>query len=364
MEVQAIFQKLSKESPILNKLKNEQNLVFVGDRLTLNYLKSFFDNDAQSANYTYYSLAESQLDKQKLLECKAVIVASTIDENVIYFRTKLHIQNLAINVPVLKLFADIFINFKCGQDLLQPADLNMTIPDIAYAIVSTPRSGSTAICSILNSTGIAGYPKEHLRHDSEIITQHCNFDYIRYLKILMSRHVTKNNVFGTKFISHFLQEHTKSKFDLKQISNQFKWIYLERQDKQKQAVSLFIAQTSNLWHATSKNKYNDYTSSIDTLDINESKYLEKIHGLYKYLVEQEKYIVSFFDRYSLSPLSIKYEDFAESNEKCLTEILNYLNISNIENVSLSSAKVNTRKLKSNLAKELTEKYKERYFSCI
>ena len=99
---------------------------------------------------------------------------------------------------------------------------------------------------------------------------------------------------------------------MKQIVDQFKWIYLERKDKQKQAVSLFIAQTSNLWHATSNNKLNDYTNSISTINVDESQYLEKIHGLYKYLVDQEKYLVSFFDEFSISPLYITYEDFAES----------------------------------------------------
>ena len=362
MDAQQIFCKISEESNLLSIIGEQQDIAFIGDKVTIDCLKKIFKGHDNEANFNrrYFVFPELQAYFHNFSSYQALIITSVIDENALFDKVKQKLTNFGINVLAIKLFADVFVNFKCGQNILQKFEREITVPEISYAIVSTPRSGSTALCSALTSTNVAGFPKEHLRHDSEIITRNCNFDYIRYLKALMSYQVTDNNVFGTKFISHFLKDHLDSQFDFHQISHQFKWIYLIRKDKQKQAVSLFIAKNTDLWHATSDDRYNDYMGILNNITLEKPNYLEKIHNLYNYLLDQEKYIVSFFNELSISPFSVIYEEFANDNEKCTKDILSYLGINIPKTMSSVQLKANTRKLKSNLATEITKQYKERY----
>lgn len=365
MEVNKIFGKINQECNLLDKLKDKRKLVFLGEKETIDYLQRFFKNN--NSQQRYYAFSEDMdinifFEEMIKSQCYAVIVSSVIDENTIFNKIKNYVGSLSLKIPVLRLFADIFVNLKSGYKLMQSSECQLICPKVAYAIVSTPRSGSTALCTALTSTKVAGFPREHLRHDSAVITKNCNFDYIKYLKILMSCKVTDNGVFGTKFISHFLQAHEDSKFNFNQIVNEFKWIYLVRRNKQKQAVSLFLAKESNVWHAHFPDKYQEYMNFIATLNFKESDILKGVYQRYNYLLKQENYLELFFDKFKVCPLVIEYEDFADSNERCVEKIFNYLNIniSGFQKSSLFKARASTHKLGSNLAEEILQKYQEKY----
>ncbi len=152
---------------------------------------------------------------------------------------------------------------------MQSSDFPIKSPQIAYAIVSTPRSGSTALCEALATTQMAGFPTEHLRAPTLFLTKYCKFNPLRYLQLSMTYQTTKNEVFGTKLISHFLEGYQESlSFD------NFKFIYLIRRDKIAQAVSGFIATKINMWHVYSGEQSQKYKSQLKTINIQDSELLD------------------------------------------------------------------------------------------
>jgi LPS sulfotransferase NodH len=136
------------------------------------------------------------------------------------------------------------------EDSLQgfPADL------LAYAIVCTPRSGSTYLAELLASAGL-GQPREHLRGGqikdlSELVASVGDAAGLLAGFMRANEH---NGVFGTKVISHCLLS-LLSRMELSNdlvrlVRSNFRIIYLVRRDKTGQALSDFLAHRSNVWHS-------------------------------------------------------------------------------------------------------------------
>jgi LPS sulfotransferase NodH len=388
MRVEEIFNVLS-EVPLLKKLVDRGRLLFVGDRETIEYLESFFEKNNTTSNYDYFYWHEDAAclpcDRDILLEYNAIIIASIVDEHKIFDWLKKELEKANLNISVLKLFSDIFVNVKSERELLQESDRELASPKIAYAIASTPRSGSTAICDALTATEIAGFPKEHLRPPSQVLAEKCHFDYVRYLQILMNHKITKNGVFGTKFIAHFFQPHYQTNFDLSDIIKQFKFIYLIRRDKLAQATSVLVASRTQTWHVKSNQAYKAYQSklaNLDTIEIKDSD-IDKLHERYQMLLKQEHYWENFFEQNKISPLVIEYEQFLAYPEQQLNAILKYLNIVEKDSIKILNKyqyqlhkmtkklnifddnktikiKVGTKKLQSSFSKALMQKYHEKY----
>ncbi|MBO9997394.1 MAG: hypothetical protein J7641_00055 [Cyanobacteria bacterium SID2] len=201
------------QSNLLQKLKNTGNILFVGERSSLNVLERYLTTSVYPNSYIWESQLEDFLESCNLsFGYEAVAIASVKDEHALFDRVSDLLISKEIQIPVLKLFSDIFVNSMTGRELLTRSDCEFTPPKLAYAIVSTPRCGTTLLCSLLESTGVAGYPKEHLQRPSQLLTLQCRLDWVRYIQMLMTHNTTPNGVFGTKIISHFLQEHQKSEY--------------------------------------------------------------------------------------------------------------------------------------------------------
>jgi LPS sulfotransferase NodH len=365
MEVTEIFQSIQ-ENQFLQKLSFREKILFIGEEETTSYLNNYFDSCHQNQGKSYCNWEEKFeeelfLAPQQLITYQAVIVASTKNEQIIFEIVSNQIASLNLNVPVLRLFTDLFVNFMSGQKLLQTSDYEIRLPKISYAIVTTPRSGSNFLCSILNSTNIAGYPKEHLRQASLDLAKHCHFDYIRLLQILMTYQVTPNGVFGTKFISHFLKDFQQTKFEFDRIFKSIsKYIYLVRRDKIAQAVSIIIAQKTNVWHIDHQNQQFNYQAKLQTINIDENL-LNRVHHVYKSLQRGEISLTKLFENYRISPLLIEYEELLENKEEQLQKILDYLEI-NYSKEQIINSKSSFQKTSSNLSQQIINRYKEKYLS--
>jgi len=381
-----IFDQISTEVPLLKKLIDRGNLFFVGDEETIHYLREVFEKRNTHSSYDYYcwheNLENFDGDRNLLSNNKTIIIASVDNEHIIFDFIQNELTRLGIKTLVLKLFSDIFANLTSGQDLFQVADRELVTPKISYAIATTPRSGSTALSNALAATEIAGFPKEHLRLPSRILTQNCHFDYVRYLQILMTYQKTENEVFGTKFIGYFFQPHYQTNFDFNRILKSFKFIYLVRRDKVAQATSLFMAQKTKTWHIASNQKNKDYQEKLSEVAIEDSD-LAQIHSYHKLILSQEKFWETFFEQNHLSPLAIEYEQFVKSQEEQINQVLKYLEIIDrdkikilnsyqhkiykvvkklklIENNSFIGIVLKNKKIQSDLSKVLIQKYKEKY----
>ncbi len=363
MKVEAIFQDLQ-ETKFLDKLISEEKIIFIGEEPTINYLKNFFALRKQVNDNSYYNWQPTEpqkliLNPDKLINYRAVVIASVNNEHAIFEQISNDLIASKIDIPILRLFTNVFVNFMSGQKLLQVTECQPSPPQLSYAIITTPRSGSTFLCSILQSLKIAGYPTEHLRQASAVLAKNCQFDYIKLLQALIAYKTTPNGVFGTKFISHFLEVFQKAKFDFGEIFQSIaKYIYLVRQDKVAQAVSIVLAQKTNVWHISTDEKHQNYETQLEQIEIKESL-LEEVHKQYRFIQQQEEYLAKLFETYQISPLLVEYEQLVEHTREQINLILDYLQIPDSQ-AKTTNLQSHLRKMRSGLSEQIIKEYKDKF----
>ena len=358
MKIAQIFQAVE-ETRFLNQLSSLRKLFFIGDAEPLEYIREFFSNHIQSDNNYYYDLSTNQLSELKenpaqLERYQAIVIVSMEDEDSLYAEVQHQLKQVS-KLPILNLFSDIFINLLCNRPLLQSAISVPQKPQISYAIATTPRSGSTYLCNLLESTKIAGYPSEHLRLAAQELSRHCNFNYLNLLDNLMSYRVTDNGVFGTKLISHFLFEFKQTKPDFKQIFQLIdKFILLIRKDKLAQAVSLVIAQETEVWHLSDSAKNISYESKLENIVIDDAL-LDNVSQKYSFICNQEARLKKILANHERKPLIVVYEDLTENAELQIDRILNFLEIAKPES---NPIQINSRikRMPSSVSQEIIRRY--------
>lgn len=360
-KVEGIFKQLEK-TRLFKKLSKENPILFVGDKETLNTLEKSLSSQVKTSPHEYKiwdDIFQEDLNFYENFHTDlSVIVASIQNENFIYNEIK---QKTKGKIPILRLLTDVFVSAIADRPLLDPIEENFQQPNLSYAILTTPRSGSTYLCELLKNTKLAGYPAEHIRLINSVLTENCGFENIRFLNVLMQNKVTENKVFGTKFISHFLLDlqSIEPRFD-EIIKNQFsKYIYLIRQDKVSQAISTILAQRTKKWHIFTHKERKEYEDNIQALEINDAL-LEEVFKLYHSLVNQEKRLEQLLEKYQIEPLVIKYEDFVKNPLENMNSLFKYLGIY-IEEEYLYQIPSKSEKLKSSVSLSIAEKFHKKYF---
>lgn len=369
MNVEQIFTHLE-ETKLINILSRKQDLVFIGDELTINYLKNNSSLQNISDNYHYYCWS-NPTEKSKIftflnnlhqLNQYKIIIASVTNEHLLTEQVRDCLNRKNIKIKSFKLFSDILVSIILKEKkFLQTSDIEFILPSLAYAIITVPRSGSTFLCRLLKSTKLAGFPEEKLRNPAAILARNCHFDYIRYMQILMTLETTPNRFFGTKIISHFLLSYRKKDLNGDNFLKQYfsKYIYLIREDKIAQAVSIAIAQRTKIWHISNQEQQDEYDKKLQQINHNDIT-VEEIQKKYDFLVQQEKYLEKFFQENQLEPLILKYEELVKNPHKYINDILLYLGIDN-SNLDLN-IQTNLKKTQSSLSSQMIQKFQENYYS--
>ena len=354
------------EVRFLRKLSGLDNLLFVGEANVLNYLQNFFGHHKKSDNNFYYDLSQS-LDRLPIFfasnkNYRTIIVASMQQEASLFLQVKQIFSDLEIEVSILRLFADLFINLMCKTNLLQSTSDEFIKPKTSYAILATPRSGSTYLCDLLSTTQIAGYPIEHLRLANQELALNCNFDYLRLLYNLMQHRVTKNDVFGTKLISHFLFQLRQAKPKFKNIFKAIdKYILLIRKDKVAQAVSLVLAQKTNVWHihkniSQDNPNYLKYQTALEGIKLDERLFLE-VKQKHQFIRQQENRLRNILKVNQIEPLKIIYEEIVENPTAEITKALNWLEVSLPSNLTIETDS-NIKRMPSELSQTIVRRYRQ------
>ena len=355
------------ETRFLKTLSLQENLLFVGEIEPLQYIQNFWAKHQKIDRNFYYDLSSYALENLDNFilsdrQYQAIIVVSFEDETALFTKVR---QKLATfhNIPIVRLFADVFINLMSKRGLLQPASDDFVKPKTAYAILTTPRSGSTYFCDLLGSTGVAGYPIEHLRLANQELALNCDFDYFRLLYNLMQYRVSDNGIFGTKLISHFLFELRKAKPEFRDIFQLFdKYILLVRQDKVAQAVSLVIAQKTNVWHLQKNIERNNpdyqiYQSALEHIAIDDELLLE-VKQKHQFVKNQENRLRHMLKVNQIEPLEIAYEDVVENAPIQIGKILNFLEVPpSLEQIGGINSQI--KKMPSELSQKIIQQYKAR-----
>lgn len=208
-------------------------------------------------------------------------------------------------------------------------------PKLSYTIWFSQRTGSTLLCQALESTGIAGVPREWFNCPPDLLTTFKKVDYTELQEYLFKLGTTDNGVFAINhsfYEPHFTQlietlrkfpacppEVTKRTDVWEHVFPNHRHIFMTRRNKVRLAVSWWRAIQSGEWHVP----VNEERKSVDLSD---AYSFDAITHLYMECSMREAGIQEFFAEGGITPLNIFYEDFDQNHEQTIRTILDYLEV--------------------------------------
>jgi LPS sulfotransferase NodH len=221
-------------------------------------------------------------------------------------------------------------------------------PRIKYILAITPRSGSSFLSDLLKKTEVLGTPQEFInqsfipRHLQNKTPAQTPDDYLMNIFKVWK---TKNGVAGIK-ASWFQFRNLYAILANPAIVYDYKYIYLTRANLAEQAVSLYKATESNVFHSVVKPN-NESIEKLNSLEYN----FDKINFWYQHILTQEEGWEQFFHSNNLSPLRINYDDICADWSSVIKKIALFIGIKqpglNKINSSLSSITPSLKKMGDN-----------------
>jgi LPS sulfotransferase NodH len=203
----------------------------------------------------------------------------------------------------------------------------------SYFVCATPRTGSSLLLGLLESTGLAGRPEAYFRHPDEPAWAHRwgiagpaepGFDYRAFVRAARAAGTTPNGVFGAKLMWGTLDEVVAklapgtAGADLAVLRSAFgpvRFVYLRREDVLAQAVSWLRAEQTRTW------------SAGDLGGGGEPSYDEAgITGLLETIAEHNAAWRAWFTRYGATPLELTYEQLAADLPGATRGVLAFLGL--------------------------------------
>ncbi len=211
-------------------------------------------------------------------------------------------------------------------------------PVKSYRIWTSPRTGHTLLAQLLEDTGIAGKPGEHLTmHEEELLIEKFPGNtFHEVVQKIWDAGTDRNGIFSCKFDGHAWHYNAVKK-QLKALkgapvthNDEVFWshlfpscknIFLTRRNKIKQAVSWWKAIQDNTWHLQNGDKRKHQEAFYqDKYDFNALLHLLKETNL------REASIEAYFNQYNIRPLTLVYEDYIQDISGTLLTILRYLDL--------------------------------------
>ncbi|MBN2700262.1 MAG: hypothetical protein JXR29_02285 [Methylothermaceae bacterium] len=177
-------------------------------------------------------------------------------------------------------------------------------PRSRFIVAITPRSGSSYLCDMMKKTGRFGRPDEYLNANflpgilTKIPAEHPG-DYLRHV---VKMRKTGNGVSGLKASWFQFRNFIACLPDLRYIKG-FRFIYLTRRDLAMQAVSLYKATATDVFHTNIRHDEAKLTR-LESLEYD----FNQIHEWYRHIELQEAGWRHFFYRHRIFPLCITYEE--------------------------------------------------------
>lgn len=210
----------------------------------------------------------------------------------------------------------------------------------SYLICATPRSGSSLLCGLLESTGVAGRPESYFRQPDErswaarwgiIRSPDGAFCYADYVQAALAAGRAENGVFAARLMWGTLDEVTSklkaiypdiSGGDVSLLNRAFgytRFVYLRRDDVLRQAVSWLRAEQSNVWFETdeSENEQPEQGPRFDSGRISE---------LVQLIGEHNAAWQEWFAAAGIRPHTVRYEDLDANPVGVTSDILDFLGL--------------------------------------
>jgi LPS sulfotransferase NodH len=195
-------------------------------------------------------------------------------------------------------------------------------PRCRYLIAMTPRSGSSYLCDVMNKSNRFGSPGEVINQEfiSGILKRIPGRTPAEYLRNVIRFRKTRNGISGLK-ASWFQFENFSQAMASSDYLSGFKYIYLTRRDIAAQAVSLYKATASSVFHT---NRTHDEKSKLKLKSL---KYdFAEINKWCEHIVRQEQGWQLYFYENQIFPLCLSYEDIEQDILGTLKRIATYVGV--------------------------------------
>ena len=237
----------------------------------------------------------------------------------------------------------------------------------SYIICSTPRTGSTILCALLNSTEMAGHPESYFRApDMKAYAEKWGiqmsavgtFSYADYLKAVLGAGATENGIFAVRIMWGTMEEVVRElgevypalagkELKLLQLAfGRVHFVYLQREDVVSQAVSWLRAEQTDVWHKT--------TNGESGVEI-EAKYsFDELDKLVCTINEHNTAWRSWFKMTGIQPHAITYEQLDANPKHTIHSLLDFLELDPPIGREL---KVRNKRLADSLSARWAERYR-------
>ena len=237
----------------------------------------------------------------------------------------------------------------------------------SYLICCLPRTGSWLLSEELQSTGIAGRPREYFapeawQHFLDVWNMPPASDYSDFLSRVVQEATTPNGVWGAK--AHWYQfndllqklrsvpayKDLPTESLLPRVFPNLRYVYLTRRDRVRHAVSYARASETKIWWEMdpARGPSRRVLAKTPKFDI------ARLDGLFKTLSNHSRFWRQYFQECGVSPLRIDYEDLAKDPAASVRQILDYLEIPAPLNLVIKESRLKKQ------ADELSEAWVQRY----
>jgi LPS sulfotransferase NodH len=208
-------------------------------------------------------------------------------------------------------------------------------PRRCYVVCTIPRSGSNLLTDGLRVTRQAGIPKQFFLPKSEArygagLGLDPGADYPGYVRAIVNTKITRNEVFGFKLMSWYLDDFLTrlrnarafgdaATDDLTMLLNAFprlRFVHIVRRHKLRQALSTARALQTGLW------KVQEGKTALREPQFDAELIEQSLHEAER----QEKIWYTFFQRHDISPFRVEYEELCRDYEGTIRRVLDFLNI--------------------------------------
>lgn len=196
-------------------------------------------------------------------------------------------------------------------------------------LLFTSRSGTTFFVDVLNRSGRFGDIREHLNpyRQRTGMKRWKSASMADYLTETVRRYSSPDGVFGIKGTVEALLPLAQVG-ELPDHARQWSWITVRRQDIIAQAVSLFRAKATGVWHTVGKLTGRPPMPPYDFAGI--EKQLESIQ-------RKQGQIERFIAHHELTPLRLVYEDFKDDPTDALKAVFHHVGLTPPDNLAALAA---------------------------
>jgi LPS sulfotransferase NodH len=190
-----------------------------------------------------------------------------------------------------------------------------------FIFCMTPRVGSTALMSLLEDAGLCDRIEEIL-NPRGVVDQYVQefglTSFRQYIKTIRSS-IGDRFAFKTSWNDFsFLAENRL----FSSLFPRHRFVFLDRTDIDAQAVSLYVAQQSDFWHARRGVQSNRNTASIEY----DQRKIEQVAWLI--YLEKTKW-ASFFHSENIVPVTLLYEHFQDQMPEAAKVICRYFGLNDV-----------------------------------